>query len=727
MNAALRTAARRLGLYKLSEVTRLSAPYCAIFKGQGLSDPNTNISNQVVEDLQNDQANDDYALINTWIMDDSISVDTLPSVLVNPDPIATIPAVYVQNAGGKVGINNISPTEQLHVTGNGKFSGGLVSNGLEVTSGGTFHHVTDGPVSIVVSHHSAQTDVLEMCSPAGVGQFSTSAAIGDGVIRTRDGTKLILQASGPGASQLTIDGGNSGRVTIHAATASTSNSTGGLLCAGGIGITNATDATSITNGGTLTTAGGAAIAKKLYAGSLTVGDSASYNSIEFAGVSLDGAGSTVIAERLYDKDGNTSADADISELLFTKFNDASGEFSPERIRHIAPEHWFSTYTSAQGPGTSVSFLDDTAIFIPRVKVIQTGEFQVLNNVEATSSSFGGALTITGGAAISKKLYVGTQLNVGTGLNYNFTQEYSITGNAGGQLVTQSKTAATASSHVLMTNDGDNTDNNFIEIFGLGTPGSLVNTEFLKIGFKEAGAEYVITTSQSGTGSVRNLILQSGNNPGQINLNTDGSTNFSSTHESTANNNGAFRLSGGIGISNTTDAANATNGGTFTTAGGAAIAKKLYVGTDLNVGGTLSKTTGTFNIEHPTKNDPNQRLIHSFIEGPRCDNIYRGSTQLNNGECIVNLDSDCVADPVSAMTLGTFESLNVNPTFYLQNSDSFSRLRGEIIGNLLYVYCEDTASTDKISWMVVAERNDEAVKVWDKTTSDGRLITEHSQV
>jgi hypothetical protein len=215
--------------------------------------------------------------------------------------------------------------------------------------------------------------------------------------------------------------------------------------------------------------------------------------------------------------------------------------------------------------------------------------------------------------------------------------------------------------------------------------------------------------------------------GTLDILGTGQVKVSNTAASTSSINGALFTPGGISSSNTTDAISSTNGGSFTIAGGAAIAKKMYIGTDLSIGGTLSKTTGTFNIKHPTKNDPNQRLIHSFIEGPRCDNIYRGSIQLNNGECIINLDSDCVEDSESAMTSGTFESLNVNPTFYLQNSDSFSRLRGEIIGNLLYVYCEDTSSTDKISWMVVAERNDEAVKVWDKTTVNGRLITEYSQV
>jgi hypothetical protein len=47
--------------------------------------------------------------------------------------------------------------------------------------------------------------------------------------------------------------------------------------------------------------------------------------------------------------------------------------------------------------------------------------------------------------------------------------------------------------------------------------------------------------------------------------------------------------GGIGIY-TTNAISATNGGTFTSAGGAAVAKKLFVGTDLSVAGNSAVGT-----------------------------------------------------------------------------------------------------------------------------------------
>jgi mucin-19 len=57
--------------------------------------------------------------------------------------------------------------------------------------------------------------------------------------------------------------------------------------------------------------------------------------------------------------------------------------------------------------------------------------------------------------------------------------------------------------------------------------------------------------------------------------------------STSNTTGALTTSGGLGISNTTDATSTTNGGSITTSGGLAVAKKVYIGTDLAVGGTTN--------------------------------------------------------------------------------------------------------------------------------------------
>jgi hypothetical protein len=77
-----------------------------------------------------------------------------------------------------------------------------------------------------------------------------------------------------------------------------------------------------------------------------------------------------------------------------------------------------------------------------------------------------------------------------------------------------------------------------------------------------------------------------------------------------------------------------------------------------------------------------------------------------------------------MSQGTFEALCANPVYYLQNNDSFDRVRGSISGNILTIICENTSSTDAINWMVVAERKDSFIKKWERTNSDGYLVTEY---
>ena len=67
------------------------------------------------------------------------------------------------------------------------------------------------------------------------------------------------------------------------------------------------------------------------------------------------------------------------------------------------------------------------------------------------------------------------------------------------------------------------------------------------------------------------------------------TAISGTTGSTSNTTGALTLSGGIGISLTTDATSITNGGSFTTAGGIAVAKSAWFGGTVYVNKSTSST------------------------------------------------------------------------------------------------------------------------------------------
>lgn len=146
---------------------------------------------------------------------------------------------------------------------------------------------------------------------------------------------------------------------------------------------------------------------------------------------------------------------------------------------------------------------------------------------------------------------------------------------------------------------------------------------------------------------------------------------------------------------------------------------------LQINGSLSKGSGSFDIQHPLHpDDSNKRLVHSFVEGPRCDLIYRGQVILVNGIATINLDTDCVEEQDCGMSLGTFEALCANPQILLQNVTSFSKIRGRINGNILTIESQDTTSTDIISWSVIAERKDPYIKSWERTNTNGYLKTEY---
>lgn len=76
-----------------------------------------------------------------------------------------------------------------------------------------------------------------------------------------------------------------------------------------------------------------------------------------------------------------------------------------------------------------------------------------------------------------------------------------------------------------------------------------------------------------------------------------------------------------------------------------------------------------------------------------------------------------------MTEGTFVALTQNPDYYLQNNTGWDAVKGSISGNTLTITCQNSSSTDTISWMVVAERADDHIKATQLSDSDGHLIPE----
>ena len=142
---------------------------------------------------------------------------------------------------------------------------------------------------------------------------------------------------------------------------------------------------------------------------------------------------------------------------------------------------------------------------------------------------------------------------------------------------------------------------------------------------------------------------------------------------------------------------------------------------LECSGALSKGSGSFKIDHPleAKKDTHH-LIHSFIEGPQADLIYRGTVDLSSGSATINIDT------AAGMTDGTFVLLCRDVQCFTTNEDNWDLVKGSVSGNTLTITSQNSSSTATISWLVIGERKDQHMIETGWTDSQGRVIVEPSK-
>ena len=144
------------------------------------------------------------------------------------------------------------------------------------------------------------------------------------------------------------------------------------------------------------------------------------------------------------------------------------------------------------------------------------------------------------------------------------------------------------------------------------------------------------------------------------------------------------------------------------------------GPTVRIQGSFSKSSGSFRIPHVLSGlTTTTDLIHSFVEGPQADNLYRGRTTLVAGISTVNIDT------TNNMTEGTFVNLNRDVQCFTTNETGWTAIKGSVTGNLLTIVAQDNTCTDTISWMVIGERWDLAM--YDPTNpmtdANGKVKTE----
>jgi hypothetical protein len=141
-----------------------------------------------------------------------------------------------------------------------------------------------------------------------------------------------------------------------------------------------------------------------------------------------------------------------------------------------------------------------------------------------------------------------------------------------------------------------------------------------------------------------------------------------------------------------------------------------------VTGAFSKGSGSFKIDHPlpAKTDTHY-LIHSFIEGPQADLIYRGTVDLVDGSATVNIDT------AAGMTDGTFVLLCDDVQCFTTNEDNWDLVKAAVSGNILTIESQNTSSAATVSWMVIGERKDQHMLDTEWTDENGKVIVEPDKV
>ena len=245
---------------------------------------------------------------------------------------------------------------------------------------------------------------------------------------------------------------------------------------------------------------------------------------------------------------------------------------------------------------------------------------------------------------------------------------------------------------------------------------------------DTGASFILARSDSGTVGTHQLV-GSADVLGSVRFYGSDGTKFvqgARIHAVVDGTPSADDMPTSLRFSTTADgAASVTERMRINSAGNVGIAvtnpsERLSVSGNVTITGSLSKGSGSFKIDHPLKPDTHH-LVHSFIEGPQADNLYRGKAKLVGGSASVNLDE------AGRMTEGTFAALNGNVQCFTTNENGWTQVRGKVNGNVLTVEAQDKACTDEVSWLVIGERHDQHMIDTPWTDENGRVIVEPEKI
>ena len=331
--------------------------------------------------------------------------------------------------------------------------------------------------------------------------------------------------------------------------------------------------------------------------------------------------------------------------------------------------------------------------------------------------------------------IGADLQVGTGLKISGATLTSLATNSNITL-TPSGTGSVVLDSVTITENqiAASNSNDDLQITGSGTGDVVIGAirihdttlsadDSSAIKIAETLRVNVLTSDDSTAIQINDAVNISGAVAlgGNLDVNTISSTDSAAIQINDAVNvSGAVAIGGNLDVNtiSSNDSAgvvindNLTIGGRLNTTG----STTLHIDGGLSVEGELQKDSGTFRIDHPLMPDTH-KLVHSFVEGPRADNIYRGTVELTNGFAEVNLDDE------ATMTEGTWVALNRDGQAWVNNMTDWTPVKATLSGCTLTIEASDKTSNATVSWLVIGERQDPTIKQASFTDADGHVIVE----
>ena len=233
-----------------------------------------------------------------------------------------------------------------------------------------------------------------------------------------------------------------------------------------------------------------------------------------------------------------------------------------------------------------------------------GGIAISNTSDASNITNGGALTVAGGGAFEKNVYIGGNLSViGTIISNspNTSFEYiTITSSTNsinittGALISYGGISIKASDNAISTTSGG----------GITCIGGISTSKDMYVGGTINSVMINSSNVNNINSTISNLIVSSG------------LTITNSTLNSVNSSTGALISYGGISINNTTNASSTTEGGSITISGGASILKDVYVG-------------GTITSSSDIKLKTNLRSITGVLG--KIDDIRTVKYNLKNGD------------------------------------------------------------------------------------------------